>query len=69
MQASKGRESPAVQTGYCPNCGRKTAVVFPLVPAGIKVENAKIVCLVCCPTKSEDIENALSETKCDETKV
>src|SRR5205823_9110065 len=54
------RIAPAVRADLrCPNCGRETAVVFPLLPAGVKLEDAKIVCLACCPTGARDTEIAL----------
>jgi hypothetical protein len=44
-------EAPAIKVDRCcPNCGRETAVVFPFVPVGVKAEDAKLVCLACCPT-------------------
>jgi hypothetical protein len=43
----------------CPNCGRRTSVVFPLLLPGVKPEEAKVVCLACCPTDPVGVEAAI----------
>jgi hypothetical protein len=44
--------APVFQTvGKCPRCGRKSAVVFPLVHAAARPADAPLVCLACCPTE------------------
>lgn len=43
----------------CPNCGRRTSVVFPLMLPGVKMEDATIVCLACCPTDPVGIQAAI----------
>jgi len=44
------KEESALRTDKtCPNCGRESAVVFPLIQDAVEPSEAKIVCLNCCP--------------------
>jgi hypothetical protein len=37
----------------CPNCGHGPAVIFPVLNDGHPAERPKLVCLLCCPKRSD----------------
>jgi hypothetical protein len=45
---------PAVASQpVCPNCGHRPAVVFPVLTDGKKDGAHKLVCLLCCPKRTD----------------
>jgi hypothetical protein len=50
-----GREpDPAVASQpVCPNCGHRPAVVFPALADGLAAGKPKLVCLLCCPKRTD----------------